>query len=348
MCSHIVLAINEVSQCRPFRDPADLQQPQHLGFEDVQSFVDASEGGPLRIHLCNPNMMALENTSVAFSHLNVPGIFTSQQSLEVTVEDSDENAKSSPVSEDDDSSEEDWEREVIDDGSSSDNAKSASTFTGSWLSPVLTDKASAEDNSNDLSDAFTPVSHRHKKSGQVSKMGVRLAVVSSGEFAKIHKPTLKSEKQRAVKYNRAAYSLKATPTANPSGGSSGGATYKEIDYQNMKKLNPRPCHKHYLAVNGCPSQDRCNFGHHYQLTKSELLAIRVLAREMCCPYYLAGKCPHDVSNSFGSIHASCGHRVVRADPPVFSSNIPASMVIFVPMESESFMLSLTPRRSCTD
>jgi hypothetical protein len=233
-------------------------------------------------------MMALENNSVAFSALSVPGIFTSQNSLEVTVEDSDENAKSSPVSEDDESSEEEWEREVTDDGSS-DNAQSASTFTGSWLSPVLTDKASAEDSSNDLSDAFTPVSHRNKKSGQVSKMGVRLAVVSSGEFAKIHKPTIKSEKQRGVKYNRAAFSLKASE------GPAKLNSYKEIDYQNMKKLNPRPCHKHYLAVNGCPSQDRCNFGHHYQLTKSELLAIRVLAREMCCPYYLAGKCPHDVS-----------------------------------------------------
>jgi hypothetical protein len=160
-------------------------------------------------------------------------------------------------------------------------------------------------------------------------MGVRLAVVSSGEFAKIHKPTIKSEKQRGVKYNRAAFSLKASE------GPAKLNSYKEIDYQNMKKLNPRPCHKHYLAVNGCPSQDRCNFGHHYQLTKSELLAIRVLAREMCCPYYLAGKCPHDVSHCIPSIHAACSHQIVRANPPLFYSNTPAFMVIFVPMESES-------------
>lgn len=237
--------------------------------------------------------MALENDSVTFSHLSVSGIFISQNSLAITIEDSNEESKSTPDLEDQATSEEDWEHPVTDDESSNDG-RSTSTFAESGMlpsSPLVAAKASAEDNSTDLSDAFTPVAHRHKKNGQDNKMGVRLAVVSSGEFAKIHKPTIKSEKQRGMKYNRAAFSLKATALTSPSG----TATYKEVDYQNMKKLNPRPCHKHYLAVTGCPSQDRCNFGHHYQLTKSELLATRVLAREMCCPFYLAGKCPHDVS-----------------------------------------------------
>ena len=236
-------------------------------------------------------MMALENTSVTYSHLSVPGIFISDNSLDVTIEEGNEQAKSSPDLDNRAISEEEWRRPDTDDEYFNDS-HSASTLPDVGITPAS--PLPAGDNSNDLSDAFTPVTPRHRKHNQASKMGVRLAVVSSGDFAKIQKPTLYSEKQRASKYHRAAISLKATALTS----ATGTATYKEVDYQNMKKLNPRPCHKHYLAVTGCPNQDRCNFGHHYQLTKSELLAVRVLAREMCCPYYLAGKCPHDVSARF--------------------------------------------------
>lgn len=236
-------------------------------------------------------MLALENTFVTFSHLSVPGIFVSKNSLDVTIE--EESDKSSPDLDNKAMSEEEWGRRDTND-ECSDDGRSASTFPDFGLtpaSPLSADEASAKDDSNDVSDAFTPVTPRHKKHGQASQMGVRLAVVNSGDFAKIHKPTMSSEKQRGSKYLRSAISLKATALAS----ATGTATYKEVDYQNMKKLTPRPCHKHYLAVTGCPNQDRCNFGHHYQLTKSELLAVGVLAREMCCPYYLAGKCPHNVS-----------------------------------------------------
>jgi hypothetical protein len=46
----------------------------------------------------------------------------------------------------------------------------------------------------------------------------------------------------------------------------------------MKGLNPRPCHKYYLA-NRCENR-KCAYGHDYQLTTKELAAVRTLAKEM--------------------------------------------------------------------
>mgnify|MGYP002718965880 CR=1 FL=1 len=259
----------------------------------------------MRIHLCNPNMMALEKTSVTFSHFSVPGIFISQSSLQVTIGDSNGEPQLPSALGERAVSEEDYRQPDSDDESWTDG-HSTSTFHGSEAtpaSPLSGDAACAEDTLNDLSDAFTPVTPRHRRQGTASKLGVRLAVVSSSDFEKIHKHAITSDKQRPSKYHRAAISLKAAAVPN----TAGTATYKEVDYQNMKKLNPRPCHKHYLAVTGCPNKDRCNFGHHYQLTQSELLAVRVLAREMCCPYHLAGKCPHDVRRRVTPIPPSSNH-----------------------------------------
>lgn len=261
--------------------------------------MEASEGTAVRLYLCNPTLMAPAHPSVAFAHFKVPGIFVLQNTLEVAVdpaetEDQDDRSSSSH-SEDDATVEEDWERQVTA-SSSSDGEPLTPNGERSGLS--LEGIRSPENKVGqydriDGSDAFTPVVGRHKKNSNISKLGVRLAVVTSDEFERFHKSMRKSSKGRTAKSHRGTSALKATIATS----SAGTATYREIDYQNMKKLNPRPCHKHYLSVKGCPNGEDCAFGHRYELTQSELLAVRVLAKEMPCPYHLNGNCPHDVSSS---------------------------------------------------
>lgn len=260
--------------------------------------MEASEGSAVRLYLCNPNLPALAHPSVAFAHFKVPGIFVSQSTLEVAVEpvenEDQDDRSSSCESEDDATVEEDWERQVTA-SSSSDGEPRTLNGEASGLSPQSTrgpENKVEQYGRTDGSDAFTPVVGRQKKNSHISKLGVRLAVVTSDEFDRFHRSTPKSSKARSTKSYRGTSALKATITTS----SAGTATYREVDYQNMKKLNPRPCHKHYLSVKGCPNGEDCAFGHHYELTQSELLAVRVLAKEIPCPYHLnGGKCPHDVS-----------------------------------------------------
>ncbi len=58
--------------------------------------------------------------------------------------------------------------------------------------------------------------------------------------------------------------------------------------QNMKSLEPRPCHRMYIT--GRCDNKRCNYGHTYELTESETAAIRTLAKEMLCPEHKLGRC----------------------------------------------------------
>lgn len=320
----------------------ECQHTQHLGFEDIQNFMEASEGRAVRLHLCNPNLMALEHTSVAFAHLKVPGIFVSQNTLQITVESvgvEDEDDRLSPSdSEDEATVEEDWEHQVT---ASSPSDKEPLTPNGedSVLLPEGTAIPATKvgnNGRNDESDTFTPVVNRQKKNSHISKVGVRLAVVTSNEFDKFHKPASKISKSRGTKNYRGTSALKATTVAS----STGTATYREVDYQNMKKLNPRPCHKHYLSVKGCPNGRDCAFGHHYELTSSELLAVRVLAREMPCPYHLNGGlgCPNDVSNT--PRHSSAPRsRLIRViSRSILVSNTPAYTGTSVQAESKHAIL----------
>lgn len=254
--------------------------------------------------------MALAHPSVTFIHFNVPGIFVPQNTLEVAVEPiEDENPddrSSSCCSEEDGTIEEEWENRATA-SSSSDGEPWTPNGAASGLSPESTrdiDTKTGHFHRQDASDAFTPVIGRQKKNSHINKVGVRLAVVTSDEFERLHTSSSKRTKVRAGKSFRGASALKANIAAS----ATGSDTYREVDYQNMKKLTPRPCHKHYLAVKGCPNGKNCAFGHHYELTQSELLAVRVLAKEMPCPYHLNGKCPEDVS--FES-----SLRLCRADVP---------------------------------
>lgn len=56
----------------------------------------------------------------------------------------------------------------------------------------------------------------------------------------------------------------------------------------MKGLDPRPCHRLYIT--GRCDNKKCQYGHTYELTKSEISAIRSLAKEMLCPEHKVGKC----------------------------------------------------------
>lgn len=224
----------------------------------------------------------------------------SQNTLEIAIDsvaaDDDDDRLSSCISEGKAAIEEDWEHQVTA-SSSSDGEPWTPNGEAPGPSPESTRASEPQTGQGgrlDASDAFTPVIGRQKKNSHISKLGVRLAVVTSDEFARFHKSTPKRTKARSGKSFRGISSLKANMAAT----ALGTATYREVDYQNMKKLNPRPCHKHYLSVKGCPNGEDCAFGHHYELTQSELLAVRVLAKEMPCPYHLNGGCPQNVSSAY--------------------------------------------------
>ncbi|KAJ9120689.1 hypothetical protein QFC22_002620 [Naganishia vaughanmartiniae] len=275
-CENIVLAVNE-----------------NLGLEDIKSFIEASGGRPTRLHFCNPTLIAKENASVGFASLRIPGIFVREDTLDMSLAEDDDEGMQSVSDSDDQNDEEDWEREEASCSSLSDNEPVTPNVVDAKKLPLV--KASnfsstmSDETKKDSSDAFIPVVNRHKKNSHISKVGVRLAVVTSDEFQRLHSSSPRSSKGRVRRAHRGTSALKATTLV----GSATSATYRDVDYQNMKKLNPRPCHKHYLSAKGC--REDCAFSHTYELTQNELTAVRVLAREMPCPYHLnGGKCPHDV------------------------------------------------------
>jgi hypothetical protein len=249
---------------------------------------------PTRLHLCNPTLMARESASVGFACLRIPGIFVRENTLDISLAEDDDEDMQSVSESDDQNDEEDWAREEASCSSSSDNEPVTPSVVDAKKLPLV--KASTfgstmrDESKKDTSDAFIPVVSRHKKNSHISKVGVRLAVVTSDEFERLHgSSSPRSSKGRVRRAHRGTSALKATTLV----GTAASATYRDVDYQNMKKLNPRPCHKHYLSAKGC--RDDCAFSHTYELTENELTAVRVLAREMPCPYHLnGGKCPHDV------------------------------------------------------
>ncbi|KAJ9105443.1 hypothetical protein QFC21_001814 [Naganishia friedmannii] len=265
----------------------------NLGLEDIKSFIEDSKGRPTRLHLCNPTLMARENASVGFASLRIPGIFVRENTLEISFAENDDEGMQSVSESDDQNDEEDWEREEASCSSSSDNEPVTPSVIDANKLPLV--KAStfsstmSDETKKDPSNAFIPVVNRHKNFSHISKVGVRLAVVTSDEFERLHSSSTRSSRDRVRRAHRGTSALKATTLV----GTATSATYRDVDYQNMKKLNPRPCHKHYLSAKGC--RDDCAFSHTYELTQNELTAVRVLAREMPCPYHLnGGKCPHDV------------------------------------------------------
>ncbi|WVQ62693.1 uncharacterized protein L199_000841 [Kwoniella botswanensis] len=93
--------------------------------------------------------------------------------------------------------------------------------------------------------------------------------------------------------------------------------YNKAAAEQVRRLDPRPCHTHYLSESnarsfnssrndetdchafphigewGCRDVDACSYGHGYHLSKAQLNELARMAKSVICPYMKDGRCRYD-------------------------------------------------------
>nr|XP_019014545.1 uncharacterized protein I206_00628 [Kwoniella pini CBS 10737]OCF53326.1 hypothetical protein I206_00628 [Kwoniella pini CBS 10737] len=69
--------------------------------------------------------------------------------------------------------------------------------------------------------------------------------------------------------------------------------YNKVAAEQVRKLEPRPCHTHYLSEWGCRDVDACSYGHGYHLNNAQLGELSRMAKSVICPYMKDGRCRYD-------------------------------------------------------
>nr|XP_018266739.1 uncharacterized protein I303_00715 [Kwoniella dejecticola CBS 10117]OBR88897.1 hypothetical protein I303_00715 [Kwoniella dejecticola CBS 10117] len=69
--------------------------------------------------------------------------------------------------------------------------------------------------------------------------------------------------------------------------------YNKVAAEQVRKLDPRPCHTHYLSEWGCRDVDACSYGHGYRLNNAQLGELSRMAKSVICPYMKEGRCRYD-------------------------------------------------------
>ncbi|WVW81850.1 hypothetical protein I302_103848 [Kwoniella bestiolae CBS 10118] len=69
--------------------------------------------------------------------------------------------------------------------------------------------------------------------------------------------------------------------------------YNKAAAEQVRRLDPRPCHTHYLSEWGCRDVDACSYGHGYHLSNAQLNELARMAKSVICPYMKEGRCRYD-------------------------------------------------------
>ncbi|WWD08922.1 hypothetical protein V865_007036 [Kwoniella europaea PYCC6329] len=69
--------------------------------------------------------------------------------------------------------------------------------------------------------------------------------------------------------------------------------YNKAAAEQVRRLDPRPCHTHYLSEWGCRDVDACSYGHGYHLSNAQLNELARMAKSVICPYMKDGRCRYD-------------------------------------------------------
>jgi hypothetical protein len=94
-------------------------------------------------------------------------------------------------------------------------------------------------------------------SSDISFGSVQNGSEAASEWKKISAELTKKRAKRTR--NIASKVEESRPYAN--------ADYDQIDYHNVKKFHPRPCHRFYLT-SGCKNGAKCHYGHDYEVNPS--------------------------------------------------------------------------------